>query len=754
MSVGSAADTVYLTGSCGVTRGELRCIPARSRRVWVQSQNGPGMAPGEESLSADTSGANLTRSLEKALDEAAGTGILNLSNRKLREFPRAASNYDLSDVIQADLSKNRLSEVPDEVCLYVSLELLNLYHNCVRTIPSSITNLQSLTYLNVSRCQLCALPAYLCCLPLKVLIASNNKLSSLPTDIGCFRQLRELDVSCNEIQRLPPEIGNLESLRDLNVRRNQLDQLPEEIAELPLVRLDFSCNKVTHIPVCYRHLRHLQTILLDNNPLQSPPAQVCTKGKIHIFKYLNIEACKIVPDLSDLDRAMRPPGFSSSLSDELCPGRQPSGLDSGFHSVDSGSKRWSGNELTDEFSDLSLRMGEFSREQRLLRESQPARRMENGTTGDQDFDFIIDSSLNGEGEELRRDQSTPRNCHTHTHQDQDKVLSQNSPDKGPSEEWSGARTEGSRDGEERRRPETLQIWQEREKQNQHRPAERRDRGASISSTGKLSTAGPTAQSELGSRTGTGLFIRTSTEPPSPRKANVQLYTDAAVTPANRPDGDRAPQPSSDTPASESGALHKPSSFLFRSSTRTNLRSSSVISPVSPVSPTQIFAEPPLDTKPAGRLRSPEQAANEEEQIAQLRKSIESRLKQTLPEDLGEALNNGVMLCQLVNHLRPRFISIIHIPSPAVPKLSLAKSRRNVESFLEACRKMGVPQLDLCLPSDIMQGRVSRLRGTVRELLERAEAAPRCPKHHLAGFSVFYVCLMLLLYLAYRHVPNF
>ncbi|XP_059831289.1 leucine-rich repeat and calponin homology domain-containing protein 4 isoform X2 [Hypanus sabinus] len=722
MSVGSATDTVHLTGSCGVTRGELRCIPARSRRVWVQSQNGPGMAPGEEPLSADTSGANLTRSLEKALDEAAGTGILNLSNRKLREFPRAASNYDLSDVIQADLSKNRLSEVPDEVCLYVSLELLNLYHNCVRTIPSSITNLQSLTYLNVSRCQLCALPAYLCCLPLKVLIASNNKLSSLPTDIGCFRQLRELDVSCNEIQRLPPEIGNLESLRDLNVRRNQLDRLPEEIAELPLVRLDFSCNKVTHIPVCYRHLRHLQTILLDNNPLQSPPAQVCTKGKIHIFKYLNIEACKIVPDLSDLDRAMRPPGFSSSLSDEICPSRQPSGLDSGFHSVDSGSKRWSGNELTDEFSDLSLRMGEFSREQRLLRESQPTRRMENGTTGDQDFDFIIDSSLNGEGEEVRRDQSTPRNCHTHTHQDQDKVLSQNSPDKGPSEEWSGARTEGSRDGEERRRPETLQIWQEREKQNQHRPAERHDRGASISSTGKLSTT----QSELGSRTSTGGFIRTSTEPPSPRKADVQLYTDAwsAVTPASRPDGDRAPQPSSDTPTSESGALHKPSSFLFRSSTRTNLRSSSAMSPVSPVSPTQIFPEPPLDTKPVGRLRSPEQAANEEEQIAQLRKSIESRLKQTLPEDLGEALNNGVMLCQLVNHLRPRFISIIHIPSPAVPKLSLAKSRRNVESFLEACRKMGVPQDILCESQHILEeDGLLRVAETVRHLELAARRKP-------------------------------
>ncbi|KAL8188247.1 UNVERIFIED_CONTAM: hypothetical protein K2H54_064140, partial [Gekko kuhli] len=117
------------------------------------------------------------------------------------------------------------------------------------------------------------------------------------------------DVSCNEIQTIPPQIGNLESLRDLNIRRNHLVHLPEELAELPLIRLDFSCNKITTIPVCYRNLRHLQTITLDNNPLQSPPAQICIKGKVHIFKYLNMEACKVAPDLPDYER--RPMGFGS-----------------------------------------------------------------------------------------------------------------------------------------------------------------------------------------------------------------------------------------------------------------------------------------------------------------------------------------------------------------------------------------------------------------------------------------------------------
>lgn len=46
-------------------------------------------------------------------------------------------------------------------------------------------------------------------------------------------------------------------------------------------------------------------------------------------------------------------------------------------------------------------------------------------------------------------------------------------------------------------------------------------------------------------------------------------------------------------------------------------------------------------------------------------TLESRLKITLPEDLGEALSNGTVLCQLVNQIRPRSVSIIHIPSPAV-----------------------------------------------------------------------------------------
>lgn len=45
--------------------------------------------------------------------------------------------------------------------------------------------------------------------------------------------------------------------------------------------------------------------------------------------------------------------------------------------------------------------------------------------------------------------------------------------------------------------------------------------------------------------------------------------------------------------------------------------------------------------------------------------IETRLKMELPEDLAPALTDGVVLCHLANHIRPRSVASIHVPSPAV-----------------------------------------------------------------------------------------
>ncbi|XP_028339367.1 leucine-rich repeat and calponin homology domain-containing protein 4 isoform X4 [Physeter macrocephalus] len=652
-----------------------------------------------------------SRSAERALEEAVATGTLNLSNRRLKHFPRgAARSYDLSDITQADLSRNRFPEVPEAACQLVSLEGLSLYHNCLRCLNPALGNLTALTYLNLSRNQLSSLPPYICQLPLRVLIVSNNKLGALPPDVSALGSLRQLDVSGNELPSLPAELCGLPSLRDLNVRRNQLSALPDELGDLPLVRLDFSCNRVSRIPVSFCRLRHLQVILLDSNPLQSPPAQICLKGKLHIFKYLSTEAGRRGGSaLGDLAPS-RPPSFSPCPAEDLFPGRRyDGGLDSGFHSVDSGSKRWSGNESTDEFSELSFRISELAREPRGPRE----RREDGSADGDPEQVDFIDSHVPGEDEErgAGEEQRPP----------------ESSPVAGDGERAPSSRREEPA-GEERRRPDTLQLWQERERRQQQGGLWGSPRKDSFP---KLAVRAPGGGAAASSGQATYKYVSSWTPPPSvlalpalplsipsiPLLSLLSSTSKSNATQLGASGGQGAPTPASTSqePLPTAGpatapaprplsSIQRPNSFLFRSSSQSSS---------GPSSPDSVL-----------RPRRSPQLLDEKEVMAQLRQVLESQLQRPLPEDLAEALANGVTLCQLANQLRPRSVPFIHVPSPAVPKLSALKSRKNVESFLEACRKMGVPEESLCQPHHILEEEGAPGRGlpyiaaVVHALLER------------------------------------
>lgn len=111
-----------------------------------------------------------------------------------------------------DLSRNHLSEFPRILCSFFSLERLNLHHNAIKSIPEQILQIRMLKVLNLrygfnrfnhgwkflcysSRNQLAFIPASLCKLPnLEILILNNNKLLSLPEEIGQLERLIELVI--------------------------------------------------------------------------------------------------------------------------------------------------------------------------------------------------------------------------------------------------------------------------------------------------------------------------------------------------------------------------------------------------------------------------------------------------------------------------------------------------------------------------------------------------------------------------------
>ncbi|XP_060689346.1 leucine-rich repeat and calponin homology domain-containing protein 1 isoform X3 [Hemiscyllium ocellatum] len=717
---------------------------------------GPGSGPPAAVAAVAAAGPLLPRSLERALEEAAGSGILALSGRKLKEFPRSAAALDLSDTVEADLSKNRLSEIPLELCHFVSLEMLNLYHNCIKVIPDSIINLQTLTNLNLSRNQLSTLPLCLCALPLKVLIASNNKLVSLPEDIGQLKCLMELDVSCNEITSLPQQIGQLQSLRELNIRRNYLQILPEELADLPLVKLNFSCNKIVSIPICYRNMKHLQILEMDNNPLQSPPAQICMKGKVHIFKYLNIEACRIDKNAESLyqqpiEKVRMPQPVGGSIED-IYPDKKQD-FDSGIGS-DNGDKRLSATEPSDEDTgSLTLQMAHISEENQLNKQEEYLNVRSMKVEPDQESKELLQNNLEVKDRLSGRDDGLSSEFRTYI---KERVMESEEPlrieedatwtlehirntdqhlDTEPEAIESSSLPESTIQEQQRFNVNCMdmsevhlyRLQMETTTPSEFKTSAVNGQAPKINSSSKFSSyqaLAPFCVDEDSSSETESSTLELEFQ----RKREVMLERarlEAQVASSQRLEWQKSKQN-----ASKSLERNDSQNEDEDKTPTVTPTMSPVASPTAPfgLKPRSVFFRSvrnfeSMDPQFTIR-RKMEQMREEKEHIEQLRESIETRLKVTLPEEIGAALMDGVVLCHLVNHIRPRSVLSIHVPSPAVPKLSMAKCRRNVENFLEACRKMGVPEEKLCLPHHILEGKgLMKVSMTVQALLDWAITKP-------------------------------
>ncbi|CAN7997634.1 unnamed protein product [Ixodes hexagonus] len=672
------------------------------------------MAASALGLGAGQSASQLTRTLERLLEDAQLTGELKLNGRKLKEFPKCTAKYDLRDTVHADLSKNRLYELPSEVCQLSLLERLDCYNNLLRTVPPSVVCLQSLTYLDLSRNQLSTIPAALCQLPIQVLILSNNRLVSLPQEIGLMKCLMDLDASCNELCLLPPGVGELVGLRSLRVRRNQLVELPAELCVLRLCRLDLGANRLARLPPALRLMTSLQELLLDCNPIVSPPAFLCMRGKVHVFKYLEMEALKEDRKrgaLLDSDFRKGPRG-NAGIPGELRyqnghlseASRKRCTLDSGYNTSDGGGdRRWSQD--TPEFpcepeegGQLALRAAEATKEQRHERELQLHRHtsFSESSSGCTPSTLSPGSEVNVEDAFARElgleemDQADQKNGDPHgCCSGMNDSAASNTVSPGMlSCRWppppSG--NEGSCTGVARKAYPHIQTYREfKEALRQQRlgggqGARRGSEGSSNGNTGN---------------TGGSLPSSTCSSPPVPSNNHVtpeeefrarheaivhqqrleaalaqqRLDQDAAPSPLGRPNGASPPV----APPGRGG------------SPRTPPRRALAVGP-----------DPHFTIR-----RGLEKAREEQELLDQLRWVIESRLKVSLPPELGPSLMDGVVLCHLANQVRPRSVASIHVPSPAVPKLTMAKCRRNVENFLGACRQLGVPEDDLFLWEDLV-----------------------------------------------------
>ncbi|CAB4008189.1 Ras suppressor 1, partial [Paramuricea clavata] len=181
-------------------------------------------------------------------------------------------------------------------------------------LPTSITTLSKLKFLNVGVNRLSSLPRGLGSLPcLEILELTYNNLNenSLPANFFLLADsLRALYLGDNDFEKLPADFGKLKNLQVLVLRDNDLVQLPEELGELTnLKELHLQNNRLTALPPSLGNLqlgeaRHVFKAE-GNSWIQAIQDQLIL-GNTHVFESLKSDAYKETYK-SHVDSGIDPP---------------------------------------------------------------------------------------------------------------------------------------------------------------------------------------------------------------------------------------------------------------------------------------------------------------------------------------------------------------------------------------------------------------------------------------------------------------
>jgi leucine-rich repeat protein SHOC2 len=122
---------------------------------------------------------------------------------------------------------------------------------------------------NVSKNFLTELPnEFGSCVSLKYICAHSNRIARLPNSIGNCAALEYIDLSGNVLTELPDDFQFLVSLIHLNVSSNRLGHLPPHLGSCrSLLRLDISNNNLAYLPQSFSELCNLEICNLDNNQI-------------------------------------------------------------------------------------------------------------------------------------------------------------------------------------------------------------------------------------------------------------------------------------------------------------------------------------------------------------------------------------------------------------------------------------------------------------------------------------------------------
>lgn len=198
--------------------------------------------------------------LKQHYETAAKTGVLQLADQKLKETPDEV--LELCDILRnLNLSKNKLTCLPEEISKFKHLKQLNLEMNKLDTLPNSLINVKKLELLNVS----------------------NNYILSLPQGFGNLSNLKQIYLNSNKFQQFPQQLLKLNNLEVVELSNNKITEIPCGMAEFYAVELNLSQNEISTIGDDLHQAPRLKILRLEENclSLDAIKPSLLRDSKIH-----------------------------------------------------------------------------------------------------------------------------------------------------------------------------------------------------------------------------------------------------------------------------------------------------------------------------------------------------------------------------------------------------------------------------------------------------------------------------------------
>jgi Protein tyrosine and serine/threonine kinase/Leucine rich repeat len=119
---------------------------------------------------------------------------------------------------------------------------------------------------------------------LEILNLSDNKLRSLPADLGRLHKLKIIFLSNNDFEEVPEVLADCPNLSMVGFKSNKIRVLGENILPLNVRWLIFTDNQLERLPKSIGHLHKLQKLMLAGNQLRSLPDEMAACQNLELIR--------------------------------------------------------------------------------------------------------------------------------------------------------------------------------------------------------------------------------------------------------------------------------------------------------------------------------------------------------------------------------------------------------------------------------------------------------------------------------------